>query len=287
VSELGAAALLGMVAGAAVAAGLLVSRLRSAPAALARINVSGRRVPAVLGDSLIGGSLAAVAVVALASGAADAVASSGEMGAAAALVVAVLGVAGRFDDLRGDEAERGFGGHLRAAARGRLTGGLVKILAGVAAGLGAGAIAFEGVAILAAGALVALTANLFNLLDRAPGRAAKYWLLVVAPLMLLGEAGFTLAAAGMLGAVLVCLPVDLGETAMLGDAGSNSMGGLAGLGLAAAFHGPERLAVLVVVLALNLASERWSFSQVIEAVAPLRALDRLGRSGGEPRTPGK
>jgi hypothetical protein len=34
-----------------------------------------------------------------------------------------------------------------------------------------------------------------------------------------------------------------------------------------------------VALLLNLASERWSFSSAIDAVSPLRWLDRLGRRG--------
>jgi hypothetical protein len=38
-----------------------------------------------------------------------------------------------------------------------------------------------------------------------------------------------------------------------------------------------RVGAIVVLLALNLLSERWSFSQVIERVGWLRALDRLGR----------
>ena len=39
--------------------------------------------------------------------------------------------------------------------------------------------------------------------------------------------------------------------------------------------------VLVGVLALNLVSERVSFSRVIDRVAPLRALDRMGRERPE------
>jgi hypothetical protein len=38
-----------------------------------------------------------------------------------------------------------------------------------------------------------------------------------------------------------------------------------------------RAGALVAVLALNLASEKVSFSRVIERTPPLRALDRLGR----------
>jgi hypothetical protein len=80
-----------------------------------------------------------------------------------------------------------------------------------------------------------------------------------------------------LGPVLVVWRYDLGERAMLGDAGANAAGALAGFLLA--WRSPLwLLAVLVVVLlALNVASERVSFSEVIERVGFLRWLDGLGR----------
>ena len=67
---------------------------------------------------------------------------------------------------------------------------------------------------------------------------------------------------------------------MLGDCGANALG--AGLGTAAAGSSRTvRLAVLIVVVALNLVSERYSFTALIEANPLLRRIDRLGR----PREP--
>ena len=63
---------------------------------------------------------------------------------------------------------------------------------------------------------------------------------------------------------------------MLGDTGANVLGAGAGLGLVAT-TGPGTWWVAVVVLAaLNLVSERVSFSEVIDRTPPLRWLDRLG-----------
>jgi hypothetical protein len=67
------------------------------------------------------------------------------------------------------------------------------------------------------------------------------------------------------------------EELMVGDTGSNPMGAAVGLGVVVAFGPAVRLSVLVVVLALNLLSERVSFSSVIDRTPPLRYLDRLGR----------
>jgi len=63
---------------------------------------------------------------------------------------------------------------------------------------------------------------------------------------------------------------------MLGDAGANALGAVVGALLLA---GPMWLlwAAAAVLLALQLASERVSFTRVIESNRVLRAADRLGR----------
>jgi UDP-GlcNAc:undecaprenyl-phosphate GlcNAc-1-phosphate transferase len=264
--------------GVAVAAVLLLVRLASPPAALVRINVHGKEVPAVLGDSVIGGSLAGLAVLAIAAAVGHGGGSSARVGAAVALLVVALGAAGRLDDLRGDETERGFRGHLDAARSGRITGGFIKIAAGVAGGLAAGAIVTrDPLDAILTGAVVALAANLFNLFDRAPGRAAKLWFVAMVPVVAVGTDAWIAASAGMIGAALTVFPADLGARAMLGDAGVNPLGAVWGLGLALALETGGRVVAAVVLLVLNLVSERVSFSEVIDRTAPLRAFDRLGR----------
>jgi hypothetical protein len=86
--------------------------------------------------------------------------------------------------------------------------------------------------------------------------------------------------AGPLGASLAVLPADLGERVMLGDCGANAVGALLGLRLAAVPGRPARAGALAVVVGLTLASERVSFTRVIEATPVLRDLDRLGRRRG-------
>ena len=82
---------------------------------------------------------------------------------------------GLIDDLLGTEADRGFLGHLRALSHGRLTTGAMKLFGGgvVAIVLTAAPGEVSGRRLLADAALVALAANLGNLLDRAPGRTIK------------------------------------------------------------------------------------------------------------------
>ena len=64
---------------------------------------------------------------------------------------------------------------------------------------------------------------------------------------------------------------------MLGDTGANLLGAVLGLAVVLETSRPVRTVVLIVLVVLNLASERVSFSAVIDRTPGLRQLDRLGR----------
>ncbi len=231
-----------------------------------------------------------------------------------ALVAFALGMV---DDALGTSTDRGFGGHLRALARGRLTtGGLKLIGIGFACLVVAAivsqaapwgdAVAAAGFArassslilaalVLVAGASVALSSNFINLMDLRPGRALKaYSALAVlgacAAGLMLGAArsGLAVSAAQrlvdvgvlvlfVLGPVFAVWRYDLGEHGMLGDAGANPMGAVAGLLIVSGLPWWGLLVYFAVMLALNLASERVSYSRVIEGNALLARLDGWGR----------
>jgi UDP-GlcNAc:undecaprenyl-phosphate/decaprenyl-phosphate GlcNAc-1-phosphate transferase len=198
--------------------------------------------------------------------------------ARAALAVAGAGAAllGGYDDLKGSGDSRGFRGHLGALARGDVTSGSVKLAGIGATGLAAGMLAGGSVTDVVVNAgLVAGGANLVNLFDLRPGRALKVTLAASAAVGAASPAG--MAAAAPAGAALALLPEDLGEEAMLGDLGANALGAMVGAAAAAALPRTARVAVLAGVAGLTAASEAVSFTRVIEAVPPLRWLDRLGR----------
>jgi UDP-N-acetylmuramyl pentapeptide phosphotransferase/UDP-N-acetylglucosamine-1-phosphate transferase len=254
---------------AALAAAAAVTA-RPAGAPWRRTNYAGRPV------TLLGGpALALPAVLTAALGA-----PAGTR-AAAAVVGAVAGVVGGYDDLAGARPEqardKGIAGHLAALRAGRVSAGAVKV-AGIGAAAAVAAFLTRRDRTLLDGVvttgLVAGTANLVNLLDLRPGRAAKAAALAAAA-TLGGPAGGLVA--GPLGATLAVLPADLGERVMLGDAGANPLGALLGLRLASVTGRGRRTALLAGVVALNLVSERVSFTTVIEATPGLRELDRLGR----------
>lgn len=267
------------VIGLGVTVPLADFRTRHPPAALVRSNVAGKDVPAVLGGPMSMGALLAVACLAIVGIGGWRPARLGPLGLAIPVVVVIMALAGTWDDLRGEEKTRGFRGHLRALGRGRITGGAVKVAAGGLAGLAAGALVSDGRGMVEVALLVALTANLVNLLDRAPGRAGKVSVAIAAPLFVFGSPIWAMASSGLLGGLLGCLPKDLKGRAMLGDAGANPLGAVLGLGLGVSLPGLSRLVAVVLLAAVNLASERWSFSEIIERNGALRALDRWGTGG--------
>ena len=81
---------------------------------------------------------------------------------------------------------------------------------------------------------------------------------------------------------LALLVGDLRERLMLGDAGANPIGAALGLAVVLSCAPLTRTCVMVVLLVLNLLSERFSFSSVIDRVSPLRGLDRWGRRAAPP-----
>ena len=130
--------------------------------------------------------------------------------------------------------------------------------------------------------MIALSANLANLFDRAPGRVTKigigcFGLLVVAAAVSGGGRVRMLAgAAVVVGAAMGLLFDDLREHLMLGDTGANAVGGVLGLALVLVVAPATRLVIMIVLLSLNLLSEYVSFSKIIDSIGPLRALDRVG-----------
>lgn len=273
---------LAFVVGFALAALLWVL---SAPAfgadVFARENFRGRTLPTAVGVLLALAALAADAVLAVADAAGYD--PDGQLVAGMRLVTFTalgFGLLGLLDDLGGAGESGGFTGHLKALASGRLTTGAIKLFGGAAVAVVVVASRESGSLgrLLADGALVALAANLGNLFDRAPARTTKVALLAFVTLVVAAGAEPELAGVALVvGAAAGLVMADLRERLMLGDAGANVLGAALGLGVVLACSPGVRTGVLVVVALLNLASERVSFTRVINAVPPLRALDRFGR----------
>jgi len=252
------------------------------PARLERTNYRGRSVSLAAGPAL-------AAAASLSAGAGAAVEGHGELAAAALVAGLGAGAVGFFDDVVGPRSApaKGFRGHLGALREGRVSSGLVKIVGIGVVGLVAGALLSSGrprgrfgrVVDVALGAgVIASTANVVNLLDLRPGRALKVGLIVGVPLVASSAAAAAgAAAAGPVGAAAAVLVDDLDERVMIGDSGANALGALLGVALAVRTGLFGRTALLAGLGALIAASEKVSFTAVIDATPGLRELDRFGR----------
>lgn len=213
--------------------------------------------------------------------------------------VLVLGalVFGFADDVYGTSSDKGFRGHLSALSRGRLTTGGLKLFGvGVLAATAvrpdlSGTVApAQAVVVWLLQALgIALTANFINLLDLRPGRALKgYSVLVVAvcaSIAFLSPFTALVLVVVAMGPALAVWKLDLGERGMLGDAGANAAGALAGYLAVSSLPVWWGLAIYVaLMLVANLASEKFSFSEAIEENRVLNWLDGLGRTREDPPT---
>jgi UDP-N-acetylmuramyl pentapeptide phosphotransferase/UDP-N-acetylglucosamine-1-phosphate transferase len=184
-----------------------------------------------------------------------------------------FGLLGLIDDLLGTEQDRGFRGHLHALSEGRVTTGVIKIFGGAAVALVLAAnVSFvSGRRLLADAVLIALAANLANLLDRAPGRAIKAGLVAWLAIAVVARGDAVgIAIAPVIGAFCGLLGDDLHEHLMLGDTGANVLGGVLGLAVVLDVGRGPRNFVLIGLVALTLAAEVQLGDRPGPCLAPLR-----------------
>ncbi len=252
-----------------------------------RTNHRGEPVTLLEGPALAAGAIAGLVVRGSVQPAAWRQALAMAAGAAGAAAF------GAYDDLAGSGDRRGFRGHIGALRRGEVTTGAVKLAGIGGTGILSAALAGGSPAdvVINAG-LVAGGANLLNLFDLRPGRAIKVALASGALIAAGGavRAGRSAAPAAApagaaalppVAAALALLPEDLGERAMLGDCGANALGAMLGAA-AAGLPRTARIALLAGIGGLTAASEKVSFTKVIERRPALRWLDMLGRRAVDP-----
>lgn len=189
---------------------------------------------------------------------------------------------GFIDDILGGRDTLGFKGHFGALFRGRLTTGALKAIVGLLVASVVSLFLSKGFIELMVNTLViTLFTNLLNLMDLRPGRAIKFYMILLVIFTL--DAAFTgkiltlLLFVPLIGSVIGYFPFDLKARCMMGDAGSNVLGISAGILAALQFNIHEKLAILLFLMAVNLFAEKYSISDVISRNRFLRYLDNLGR----------
>lgn len=257
-------------------------------AGFVRTNYAGREVPVPTGILIPLAAFVALGV----SAPLDRLVDDGVLGGSglAGAMIYIIGVCllGTIDDLLGTPViegglgrkdPRGVRGHFSAIFSGGFSTGVVKAVGSLGlAAFAVGLIVPGTWEYLLAIALVVVTTNLFNLLDLRPGRALKVFFLLAA-LLCLGA--WTLEPVWLTAVFLGSLPVlmryDIAEQGMLGDAGSNAIGAIAGVWLIVTLDTTGQLVALAAAILITLYGEFRSISQLIDRTPVLRFFDRLGR----------
>ncbi|PKQ28165.1 MAG: hypothetical protein CVT63_04155 [Candidatus Anoxymicrobium japonicum] len=267
-------------AGSAVGACALLAMLRPllAHPSLSRINYAGRDIPTAAGILFPAVYVPACVIILMVEGGGTQV-----FGVRESLLLLVVGMCllGLVDDVAGNRDARGFKGHFKALFNGEVTTGMLKAAGGFVLAIAA-VISFSlrWWDVIVNAAIIALAANLGNLMDIAPGRSIKVFLPAFIGVVALNWRAPVDVMPYLLvvGATALALfSGDLAERFMLGDAGSNVLGATIGLAVAVGAGWWWRLEALAFLLLMNALSEKFSFSSIIASNRALNWLDSLGR----------
>ena len=250
---------------------------RLSEAGMTRENYRGRVLPVPLGVVIVPAGLVALVALVLLARLGDRDVYPDNFGLVLLFIpgVALLGLV---DDVLSG-ASRGWRAHGGDILKGQLSTGALKAVGTLGlALLVASSLPGTKSEFLLATAVLVLSTNAFNLLDLRPGRSVKAFVLLGIGLTVSTQNVEALAAMGIFGGpVLVAGFFDLRERAMLGDAGSNVIGALAGLWMVLTLDTNGQLVAVGALLALNIFGEFRSISNVIDKVPGLRHLDSAGR----------
>jgi UDP-GlcNAc:undecaprenyl-phosphate GlcNAc-1-phosphate transferase len=200
---------------------------------------------------------------------------------ASLLVFLLLGLSlvGWIDDHYGTKDIKGLGGHLAALFyEKRVTSGLVKAIAG--SFISAFVCYFLSGSVLEwlfYTMVMILSIHVFNLLDVRPGRTIKsFWLLLFVLLPLLSLQHIVMSVLPIVVSTVFLFHYDRRRLAMLGDTGSNVLGGVFGLYIILCSVFEIQVFFFGVFLLLSVLSERYSFTTYINKSPWLSKLDNWG-----------
>ncbi len=173
------------------------------------------------------------------------------------------------DDLFGERNNKGFRGHFKVLWKEKkISTGFLKALGGfslaifVAANVGDG----NNIYWFVRAAVLALYANLFNLLDTRPALAIKFFYLFSFIFALFNPGGHIFLILLLWGSLYIYLPFELSRKIMLGDTGAYLLGGTLGF-ISISLFSPEILYIkLFFLLLLHLLLEKYSLSGFLDRV---------------------
>lgn len=191
--------------------------------------------------------------------------------------IIVMGLIGFLDDSIGNTEVKGFKGHIRLLFKGQLTtGGLKALTGGTIALIISLFVSYSVADIIINTIIIALFTNFQNLLDLRPGRASKVFIFLLLATYYFEIESFKILSIAFLITTIIYFPLDIKAKAMLGDTGANIQGVLLGI-LFVRFSLVVRLVVMVLLIGVNLYSEKKSITVLIKNNRVLNYIDMLGR----------
>lgn len=202
------------------------------------------------------------------------------------IIVLSMTLAGYLDDCLGDNNNKGLKGHLKGMMKGRLSTGIIKIIFALTMGIILSMIYFSGIGnIIFSSLLFCLCVNMINLLDLRPGRAIKGFMFFTILVSISSGLHSVWILFPIISSLVIYIRDELEENCMLGDTGSNLLGGILGLyTLKTALPG-AKYTLFAIFLILHIIAEFKSFSEIIESVPILKHMDSFGqlKKGGPNR----
>lgn len=194
------------------------------------------------------------------------------------VLVFAMTLIGYLDDSLGDNRMKGLKGHLEGIMEGYFSTGMLKlIITGVVGFIISGSYYHSFLDIIFHAILFCLCVNFINLLDLRPGRAIKGFALLVLILFISSRFQNIWIILPLLSSLSLYIKEEMAEVYMLGDTGSNLMGGILGMyAIKIEWYGIKYI-FFVALLFLHSLAEFKSFSKIIESNPILKQMDRFGQ----------
>lgn len=194
-------------------------------------------------------------------------------------IMSSLGIIGFIDDRFGSKEIKGIRGHItNFYKKKRISTGLAKLILITIVGLNISAVLYdELLTIFVCTITFAIWTNIINLLDVRPGRAIKgFWVLTIV-LFSVHFLNITYLVWVIVIQSILLIIIDIYEWGMLGDSGSNILGGMIGFWMIAYSSNIEVYVYLAIGSVLTIYAEKKSFSQWIEKHPMIQRIDHWGR----------
>jgi UDP-GlcNAc:undecaprenyl-phosphate GlcNAc-1-phosphate transferase len=189
------------------------------------------------------------------------------------MLISVLTLMGWVDDRYGDTETRGLKGHLLAYLQGGLvTTGLLKALIGFLISVTVALLYSSSPFSFALQTLLLLASiHFFNLLDVRPGRSIKYFWLFGLTLLPFLKGPVLLHIILPVWLIALCLFMyDRQRLAMIGDTGSNVLGGIFGYLLLLTAQQTIQFFFLLLFMGLSILAEKYSLTALIKKAWGIR-----------------